>query len=52
MQIGSIRTSKNHRAALAEIEKLWVASTGTPEGGKLDILVTLVETYEERRWPL
>ena len=52
MQIRPIRTSKNHRAALAEIEKLWRASSGTPEGDKLDILVTLVETYEERRWPL
>ena len=52
MQIRPIRTSKNHRAALAEIEKLWGASTGTPEGDTLDILVTLVETYEERRWPL
>jgi HTH-type transcriptional regulator / antitoxin HigA len=52
MQIRPIRTSKNHRAALAEIEKLWGPSTGTSEGDKLDILVTLVETYEERRWPL
>ena len=51
MQIRPIRTDKDHRAALAEIEKLWGASTGTPEGDKLDILVTLVETYEERRWP-
>jgi HTH-type transcriptional regulator / antitoxin HigA len=48
MQIRPIRTDKDHRAALAEIEKLWGASIGTP----LDILVTLVETYEERRWPL
>jgi HTH-type transcriptional regulator / antitoxin HigA len=52
MQIRPIRTNKDHRAALAEIEKLWGASSGTPEGDKLDILVTLVETYEERRWPL
>jgi HTH-type transcriptional regulator/antitoxin HigA len=52
MQIRPIRTDKDHRAALAEIEKLWGASVGTPEGDKLDILVTLVETYEERRWPL
>ena len=52
MQIRPIRTDKDHRAALAEIEKLWGASIGTPEGDKLDILVTLVETYEERRWPL
>jgi HTH-type transcriptional regulator / antitoxin HigA len=51
MQIRPIRTDKDHRAALAEIEKLWGASSGTPEGDKLDILVTLVETYEERRWP-
>jgi HTH-type transcriptional regulator/antitoxin HigA len=52
MQIRPIRTDKDHRAALAEIEKLWGASGGTSEGDKLDILVTLVETYEERRWPL
>jgi HTH-type transcriptional regulator/antitoxin HigA len=52
MQIRPIRTSKDHRAALAEIDKLWGASSGTPEGDKLDILVTLVETYEERPWPL
>jgi HTH-type transcriptional regulator/antitoxin HigA len=52
MEIRPIRTDKDHRAALAEIEKLWDASNGTPEGDKLDILVTLVQTYEERRWPL
>jgi HTH-type transcriptional regulator/antitoxin HigA len=52
MQIRPIRTDKDHRAALAEIEKLWGAASGTPEGDKLDIFVTLVETYEERRWPL
>jgi HTH-type transcriptional regulator/antitoxin HigA len=49
IQIRPIRNDKNHRAALAKIEKLWGASIGTPEGDKLDILVTLVETYEERR---
>jgi HTH-type transcriptional regulator / antitoxin HigA len=43
---------QDHRNALAEIEKLWGASTGTPEGDKLDVLATLVETYEGRRWPL
>jgi HTH-type transcriptional regulator / antitoxin HigA len=37
MEIGPIRTDKDHRAALAEIEKLWGASSGTPEGDKLDI---------------
>ncbi len=52
MQIHPIRNDKDHRNALAEIEKLWGAPTGTPEGDKLDILTTLVETYESRRWPL
>jgi HTH-type transcriptional regulator / antitoxin HigA len=52
MQGRPIRTDKDHRAALAEIEKLWGASIGTPEGDKFDVLVTAVETYEERRWPL
>src|SRR5580700_7649264 len=52
MTIRPIRTDADHRAALAEIEKLWGAASGTPEGDKLDVLATLVETYEERRWPL
>ncbi len=52
MDIRPIRTDADHRRALAEIEQLWGAADGTPEGDKLDVLVTLVETYEERRWPL
>jgi HTH-type transcriptional regulator/antitoxin HigA len=52
MNIRPIRTDKDHRSALAEIERLWGAPEGTSKGDKLDVLVTLVETYEERRWPL
>jgi HTH-type transcriptional regulator / antitoxin HigA len=52
MDIRPIRTDKDHRAALAEIERLWGAPDGTPDGDKLDILATLVETYEDRRWPI
>jgi HTH-type transcriptional regulator / antitoxin HigA len=52
MDIRPIRNDADHRRALAEIEQLWGAADGTPEGDKLDILVTLVEAYEERHWPL
>jgi HTH-type transcriptional regulator/antitoxin HigA len=52
MDIRPIRTDKDHRMALAEIDKLWGAAEGTPKGDKLDALVTLVEAYEARRWPL
>src|ERR1700754_4800638 len=51
MEIRPIKNDDDHSAALREIEKLWGAAPGTEEGDKLDILVTLVEKYEERRWP-
>ena len=52
MDIRPIRTDKDHRAALAEIEACWGAPEGTLEGDKLDVLTTLVESYEARRWPM
>ena len=51
MSIRPIRTDEDHRAALEEIEALWGADDGTPEGDRLDVLVDLVVDYEERRWP-
>jgi HTH-type transcriptional regulator/antitoxin HigA len=52
MEIHPIRNDDDHAAALKEIEKLWGAAAGTEEGGdKLDILSTLVEKYEDLRWP-
>ncbi len=52
MDIRPIRNDKEHRAALEEIEMLWGADEGTSEGDRLDVLSTLVEAYEEKRWPL
>ena len=51
MEIHPIRNDDDHAAALREIERLWGAADGTEEGDKVDILATLVEKYEERRWP-
>jgi HTH-type transcriptional regulator / antitoxin HigA len=51
MEIHPIRNDDDHAAAIREIEKLWGAAAGTEEGDKLDILSTLVEKYEEHRWP-
>jgi HTH-type transcriptional regulator/antitoxin HigA len=50
--IRPIRTDEDHAAALKEVERLWGADIGTPEGDYLDVLVTLVEAYEEKRWPM
>lgn len=51
MNIRPVRTDEDHKAALREIDRLWGAAPGTDAGDKLDILVVLVERYEESRWP-
>jgi len=52
MEIHPIRNDDDHAAALREIERLWGATAGTEDADKLDILATLVERYEEARWPI
>jgi HTH-type transcriptional regulator / antitoxin HigA len=52
MEIRPIRTNKDHRAALAEIAACWGAPEGSEEGDKLDVLLALVDIYEEKRWPI
>ena len=52
MDIRPIRSDEDHRAALAEIDACWGARDGTEAADKLDLLATLVEAYEARRWPV
>ena len=52
MKIKPIRTDADHERALRDIERLWGAPEGSPEGDALDVLVTLVNAYEEQRWPI
>ena len=52
MHIHPIRTDADHEAALREIEALWGAEENTEAGDRLDVLATLVESYEGRRWPI
>ena len=52
MQIRPIRTDADHAAALSRIDQLMDAEPGTPEADELDVLATLVEAYEDRRFPI
>src|ERR1700722_178846 len=52
MDIRPIRTEEDHRAALKAIEACWGASEGTEEGDRLDVLLALVDAYEEKQWPI
>jgi HTH-type transcriptional regulator/antitoxin HigA len=52
MEIEPIRTHRDYRRALKEIEGLMRAKRNTPAGDRLDLLVTPVEAWEARRCPL
>lgn len=52
MDITPIKTKRDYRRALEEIEGLMTAKRGTPEGDRLDVLVTLVEAWEAKHYPL
>lgn len=52
MDIHPIRTTAHHTEALREIERLWGAEPNTPEGERLDLLLDLVEHYEEKNFPI
>jgi HTH-type transcriptional regulator / antitoxin HigA len=52
VDIRPIKTESDYQAALANIERLWDAAPGTPEGDCLDVWTTLVEAYEETQYPM
>jgi HTH-type transcriptional regulator / antitoxin HigA len=52
MNIKPIRTKADYKAALKEIEGLMSAASGSADGEKLDVLVTLVQAYEAQHYPL
>ena len=52
MDIKPIRNEADYQAALKEIEKLMESQPGTPEGDRMDVLVTLVEAYEARHFAI
>ena len=52
MDIRPIRTKADYRAALKEVERLWDADPGTPEGDIVDVLTTLIEAYEADHFPI
>jgi HTH-type transcriptional regulator/antitoxin HigA len=52
MEIAPIKNRRDYQRALKDIEGLMSAKRNTPEGDRLDVLVTLVEAWERRHYPL
>ena len=52
MEISPIRTQRDYRQALKEVETLMEARRNTPEGDRLDVLVTLIEAWDGKHYPM
>ena len=48
MDLRPIRSDDDLAAALRDVQTFWNAEPGTPEGDKLEVLVTLIEAYENK----
>jgi HTH-type transcriptional regulator/antitoxin HigA len=52
MLVQPVRTEADHDAALARISELMGAELGTEASDELDVLVTLVDAYEAKHFPI
>ena len=52
MNIKPVRTKRDYAAALKTVETLMHAKAGSADGDHLDVLVTLIQAYEEKHFPM
>ncbi|RUQ38196.1 MAG: transcriptional regulator [Candidatus Competibacteraceae bacterium] len=52
MTIKPIRNDDDLRAAFCQLETVFQAEEGTPAADEREILVALIETYENRHYPI
>jgi len=52
MEIRPIKTEKDYDLALRRVNTLFDAKPNTNEADELDILVTLIEKYEQKHYPI
>ena len=52
MKIKPIKDDAGYERALRQVEQLWSAPKGSSESDELDVLVTLIEAYEDQHYPM
>jgi HTH-type transcriptional regulator/antitoxin HigA len=52
MNIKPIKTEADYQLALAKVNELMDAEMNTPKGDELDILATLIESYEAKHYAI
>ena len=52
MNLKPIKNKTHYNRALERINELWGAKRNTEKGDELDVLILLVEKYEEDHYPM
>jgi len=52
MDIRPIKSEQDYEHALARVDELMDAEPDTSEGDELEVLATLVESYEDKQFPI
>jgi HTH-type transcriptional regulator/antitoxin HigA len=52
MEIKSIKSDQEYNDSIRRIDELWGSLPGTAEGDELDLLCSLVESYEITHYPI
>ena len=47
-----IKTEKDYQATLARLDEIFEAELGTADGDEAELLTTLIEMYEEQKYPI
>ena len=47
-----VRSKADYEAALEEVERLWGAKSGTPDGDRFGVLATQIEVFEAKHNPM
>jgi len=50
MKLKPIKSDRELNRALKRIDELWGAKSGTPKGDELDVLMLLIEKYEDEHF--
>ncbi|MEK7435906.1 MAG: helix-turn-helix domain-containing protein [Pseudomonadota bacterium] len=52
MKIKPIRSDDDLRTALRRLDAVFQAKAGTPQADEMEVLVTLIEAYENKHYPI
>ena len=51
-EVKPIRSAKDHKKAMQEVQALWGSKSGTSKGDRLDVLATLIDAWETINYPM